>query len=125
MGLTVYSKHDTPPRYAVDTLDRLPWLHRCQRLVYWGDLDAEGFAILHRLRHLFAAVESMLMSPADVDRWAHPGVPDPGDYATDLPLLSTEESKARRALFMHGMIRIEQERIPWDAALEALDERLR
>lgn len=111
--------------YAVGLLDRLPWLHRCQRLVYWGDLDAEGFAILHRLRHHFAAVESVLMSPADVDRWAYLGVPDPGDYATDLPLLSTEESNARRALLMQGKIRIEQERIPWDSALEALDERLR
>ncbi|MDN6100566.1 MAG: DUF2220 family protein [Corynebacterium flavescens] len=111
--------------YAVGMLDRLPWLHRCHRLVYWGDLDAEGFAILHRLRHHFPTVESVLMSPADVDRWAHLGVPDPGNYATDLPLLSSEESDARRALLMHGKIRIEQERIPWDAALEALDERLR
>ena len=108
--------------YAVGSLDRLPWLHRCDRLVYWGDLDAEGFAILHRLRSSFAMVESVMMSPSDVNRWAHLGVPDPGDATTVLPLLTPSESDARRALLTRGKIRIEQERIPWDTAHKTLDE---
>ena len=108
--------------YAVGSLDRLPWLRRCERLVYWGDLDAEGFAILHRLRNSFGTVESVMMSPADVTRWAHLGVPDPGDSTTVLPLLTPSESDARRALLTKGKIRIEQERIPWDTAHRTLSE---
>ncbi len=111
--------------YAVDLLDHLPWLHRCQRIFYWGDLDADGFGILHRLRSRFADVESLLMSATDVRRWAHLGVPDPGDSTTALPLLTTAEADARRALLTQGDIRIEQERIPWDVAHSTLDERLR
>lgn len=110
--------------YAVGLLDQLPWLHRCERLVYWGDLDAEGFAILHRLRSSFDTVESVMMSPSDVNRWAHLGVPDPGDPTTFLPLLTPSESDARRALLTNGKIRIEQERIPWDTAHRTLNEAL-
>lgn len=35
--------------YAVDRLGRIPWI-RDGRIVYWGDLDSNGFAILNRLR---------------------------------------------------------------------------
>ena len=111
--------------YAVDVLDHLPWLHRCQRILYWGDLDADGFGILHRLRSRFNNVESLMMSSADVHRWAHLGVPDPGDSATALPLLTATEADARRALLTQGDIRIEQERIPWNVAHSTLDELVR
>ena len=111
--------------YAVDLLDHLPWLHRCQRILYWGDLDADGFGILHRLRSRFDDVESLMMSPTDVHRWAHLGVADPGDSTTALPLLTPAEADARRALLTQGDIRIEQERIPWDVAHSVLDEQLR
>lgn len=106
--------------YAVGLLDQLPWLHRCQRIIYWGDLDADGFAILNRLRSKFTDVESILMSPADVERWGHLGVPDPGDFSKVLPLLTQSESNARQALVTLGAIRIEQERIPWDVAVSTL-----
>ncbi|MFP7365565.1 DUF2220 family protein [Corynebacterium callunae] len=108
--------------YALGQLSRLPWLHRCDRILYWGDLDSDGFAILHQLRSSFTTVESVMMSPADVHRWAHLGVPDPGNFTTVLPLLSPAESDARQALLTSGKIRIEQERIPWDIALNMLNE---
>lgn len=110
--------------YAVGILDKLPWLHLCENILYWGDLDADGFAILHRLRSSFNDVESVMMSPNDVNRWAHLGVPDPGDSSTILSSLTHSELDARRALLTHGNIRIEQERIPWDIALSTLDRKI-
>lgn len=111
--------------YGVGRLAHLSWLNACSRILYWGDLDAEGFAILHKLRCSFPNVESVLMSPAEVSRWTHLGVPDPGDSTIALPTLTREESEARRLLLTNNDIRIEQERIPWDAALLALDQTIR
>lgn len=107
--------------YALGQLNQLPWLHRCDRILYWGDLDADGFAILHQLRSSFNTVESVMMSPEDVHRWTHLGVPNPGSSTTLLPLLTSAESEARQALLTCGKIRIEQERIPWDIALSTLN----
>jgi hypothetical protein len=89
--------------------------------LYWGDLDADGFAILHRLRSSFESVDSVMMSPTDAARWSYLGVPDPGDSTSVLPLLTQSESDARRALLTNGNIRIEQERIPWGVALKAIN----
>jgi hypothetical protein len=41
-------------------LAHLPWLHS-NRVLYWGDIDAAGFAILSQLRERVPHVESVLM----------------------------------------------------------------
>ena len=46
--------------YGFESLRRARWLSRC-RLLYWGDIDTHGFAILDELRALFDRVESFLM----------------------------------------------------------------
>ena len=46
--------------YAVNVLERLGWLADLD-LVYWGDVDTHGFAILNRLRHRFPRARSILM----------------------------------------------------------------
>ena len=38
--------------YAVPVLEPLGWLFG-RDVVYWGDIDTHGFAILHRLRRRF------------------------------------------------------------------------
>ncbi|QGQ25767.1 hypothetical protein F1728_25200 [Gimesia benthica] len=45
---------------AVTRLEDLSCLSRNQ-LIYWGDLDVEGFQILSRLRNLFPHVRSVMM----------------------------------------------------------------
>lgn len=45
---------------AVNRLERIRWLNS-NRLLYWGDIDAEGFVILSRLRNLFPHAESVMM----------------------------------------------------------------
>ena len=49
--------------YAVDALEPLDWLTGLD-LIYWGDIDTHGFAILNRLRHRFGHARSMLMDRA-------------------------------------------------------------
>ena len=44
----------------MDVLEPLGWLTDLD-LVYWGDIDTHGFAILNRLRHRFGNARSMLM----------------------------------------------------------------
>lgn len=38
--------------YGVETLSTIPWLRKVG-IIYWGDIDTHGFAILDRLRMTF------------------------------------------------------------------------
>jgi hypothetical protein len=49
--------------YAAAKLAPLRWLAG-KNLVYWGDIDTHGFAILNRLRSAFGHARSMLMDRA-------------------------------------------------------------
>ena len=58
--------------YAVPVLEPLGWLAGLD-VVYWGDIDTHGFAILNRLRHHLPHARSMLMDRATLldhrDHW--------------------------------------------------------
>ncbi|KPI04495.1 protein of unknown function DUF2220 [Actinobacteria bacterium OK074] len=111
--------------YAVTQLASLPWLHN-MRVIYWGDLDTHGFAILNRLRNHFPHTESMLMDRSTLtahrDHWARETVPT----HEHLELLSVDEADLYRSLvddeFGH-FIRLEQERIHFSALESALSEK--
>lgn len=99
--------------YAVTRLSALTWL-RDVRLVYWGDLDTHGFAILDRLRRTFPHTESALMT-RDVllshrDQWVKEASPT----HERLDTLTHEETDLYESLkggdFGHN-VRLEQERV--------------
>ncbi|MFN2381448.1 MAG: Wadjet anti-phage system protein JetD domain-containing protein, partial [Guyparkeria sp.] len=46
--------------YGLDRLASIPWLP-AEGLIYWGDIDTHGFAILNRLRHHIPSARSLLM----------------------------------------------------------------
>lgn len=106
--------------YAVGRLARIPWI-RTGRVVYWGDLDSHGFAILHALRSGCADVTSVLMDESTLlahrDLWVPERQPARGTY----PTLTAGESRALDTIRSEGDVRLEQERIPWSLALEVLD----
>lgn len=58
--------------FDVDSAGRLPWLADAE-VLYWGDIDTRGFAILDRLRAWFPQARSVLMDRetllAHRDRW--------------------------------------------------------
>jgi len=101
---------------VADRLRNIPWLS-ATHVLYWGDLDSHGFAILNELRsHLQA--ESMLMDEetllAHRDLW----VPEPKPAVGTYPLLSSDEERVLARLRTEGSPRLEQERIPWEFAMQ-------
>lgn len=105
--------------YAVDNVARLAWVHRA-RVIYWGDLDSHGFAILSRLRKHLPGVESVLMDEGTLmdhkDLW----VAEPKPHSGEFPELTGTEARALARLRAEGDARLEQERIPWSTALGRL-----
>jgi len=123
-------------RAATWLLGDVPWIRQAEHLLYWGDLDAEGFEILHHLRTSLAepsadglparAVTSILMDGEALRRYRALGVARdkygeplrPG--ATRLPALTESERTAYYELTTAGDVpvrRVEQERIPLADAL--------
>nr|WP_163227818.1 Wadjet anti-phage system protein JetD domain-containing protein [Bifidobacterium choloepi] len=131
---------------ASGLLPQVPWLqgardgvdaatgddeHRRPLLVYWGDMDEAGYEIVANLRRRgLESVRTILMDPAswqayakwgtDIDRRGEKlrpsGRPAPeeltGDERAVWQLIRHED---------HGVTRIEQERIPNSAVVDALE----
>jgi hypothetical protein len=95
--------------FQVELLRELPWLHQCV-IWYWGDLDAQGFQILARLRALFPHVVSLMMDAATYDAFhdfAVRGTPCP---VAELSGLTPDEQTLFDTL-ARANLRLEQERI--------------
>jgi len=97
---------------------------RAAECTYWGDLDTHGFAILSRARLKLTQMESALMDEATLlghrDLWVSE---NPQYAAAELPLLTPTEQAVYGGLKQQrwGMnVRLEQERIPWAYAWDAL-----
>jgi hypothetical protein len=108
--------------YAVPVLEPLGWLAGLE-VVYWGDIDTHGFAILNRLRHHLPHARSMLMDRATLlghrDQWAT----EPCPTGAALDRLDPAESVLYADLIANtyaGSVRLEQERISFSAVEEAV-----
>jgi hypothetical protein len=95
-------------------------------VVYWGDIDTHGFAILNRLRHHLPHARSMLHGPS------HPaGTPGPLDHRAvpnrlNLDRLDQAESALYADLISDSYapsVRLEQERISFSSIEKALADR--
>ena len=111
-------------------LAELPWMHTA-RVVYWGDLDRAGLAILARARAAVPALESVLMDSDTLARHRWLAVTDPTSTPRPGPGLTSEEQATYAALVssdridrVPGPLRLEQERLPADAVIAVLSERL-
>jgi hypothetical protein len=110
--------------YAVEALGQLSWLRDVPLLLYWGDIDTHGFAILNRLRSYVPQVRSLMMDDAAVlQSFVDLVGEEPRQAgAEDLPLLTAQERRLYQCLRGNGDLpamqgrRLEQERIAWDFA---------
>lgn len=116
---------------AAALLANVPWIRAADHVVYWGDIDADGYTILDQLRATLAKpapdgapakpVTSILMDATDLHHYAQHGVnhdkagrpikPSP----TTLPHLTEAETTAYNTIATAGPTpfrRIEQEAIP-------------
>ncbi|TFC00498.1 Wadjet anti-phage system protein JetD domain-containing protein [Cryobacterium mannosilyticum] len=106
--------------YAAPRLGRIPWI-RSGRIIYWGDLDSDGFAILHALRSHCADVTSVLMDEKTLLAYRDLWVPEPKAAAGTYSTLTAGEQRVLERIRSEGNVRLEQERIPWEVALELLE----
>ncbi|MFA1537844.1 Wadjet anti-phage system protein JetD domain-containing protein [Actinomadura monticuli] len=126
---------------AASLLANVPWIRAADHIVYWGDIDADGYAILDGFRAALAKpapdgappkpVTSILMDAADLHRYAQHGVNHdkrgrplkPSEE--NLPHLTEAEATAYDTVATAGPTpfrRIEQEAIPLvHAATRLLD----
>lgn len=108
--------------FDVDKVGRLPWLAGAD-VVYWGDIDTHGFAILDRLRAWLPQTRSVLMDRrtllAHRDRWGREDRPT----TAQLSRLRAEEAGLYAELVIDSLgerVRLEQERIDWSWAATEL-----
>jgi len=101
--------------FEVDNVGRLRWLGDAD-VLYWGDIDTHGFAILDRLRAWLPRARSVLMDRetllAHRDRW----VSEDSPTKSTLTRLTPDERDLYVELVEEGLgegVRLEQERIDW------------
>ena len=112
--------------YGLDVLAPVEWLHR-SRLVYWGDIDTHGFAILARLRAYFPEVESILMDETTLLAHRHLWVDEKQPVLGKLQRLTDAESRLFDDLKGNRFgdrVRLEQERISYSSLLTALHDQM-
>ncbi len=102
-------------------LNRIAWL-KTSPLLYFGDVDVEGFEILSRFRRIFPHAESMQMHSEILSRYRRLCIsgtgtqPEPPTGLTDQELAAFHQCAAEN-------LRLEQERIPYPDLAEAFDRR--
>lgn len=108
--------------FGLTTLEAIPWLHE-KEIVYWGDIDTHGFAILSRLRSRFPAVTSLLMDRETLLAHRDQLVSEPTPTAEPQPQLTEAEQSLYRDLIEDRFgyaVRLEQERVRFSLVQRAL-----
>jgi hypothetical protein len=110
--------------YAAPRLEPLHWL-AARELVYWGDIDTHGFAILNRVRRAFRHTRSILMDRATLLAHENQWVREPNPAIEHLDLLLPDEAALYTDLIEDTLgpaVRLEQERISYGAVERAIGE---
>jgi hypothetical protein len=109
--------------YAAGGLGRLPWIRDAEQVVYCGDLDTHGFAILSLVRGQVPQTQSLLMDLptllAHRERWGS----EPSPTRARLAILTAAEQSLYQDLVedVHSpSLRLEQERLDWRWVEESL-----
>ncbi|EEF24518.1 conserved hypothetical protein [Ricinus communis] len=108
---------------AVSLLAEFPWVYG-PKMVYWGDIDTHGYAIMNRARTRFPDLVSVMMDKETFleyrELWVEEAAQAP---EAELPLLTEEEMVVFRGLkdgLWGSQLRLEQERISWEKAINKI-----
>ncbi|MGK5081593.1 DUF3322 domain-containing protein [Janthinobacterium sp. HLX7-2] len=110
--------------YGIDRLADVSWL-RNKDIIYWGDIDTHGFAILDRLRASFPQARSILMDIATLEAhrplWGNEEAHQ--RYTGSLTRLNNDERLLFQMLrddLLGERIRMEQERLGFNWVMAAI-----
>ena len=96
--------------YGVTALYEAKWLVDC-RILYFGDLDTHGLAILSDLRKIYSQTESVMMDVETFMKYRHLAVSEPTQVKR-MPDCLTERELRLLEVLCETKGRLEQERIP-------------
>ncbi|ELS05222.1 hypothetical protein Xen7305DRAFT_00049650 [Xenococcus sp. PCC 7305] len=106
--------------YKTQVLKSVSWLADCP-IFYWGDIDADGFKILHQLRIYFPQTISVMMSQDTFNKFEQFSVEVTSSEPENLSNLTKEEYLLYAHVSREG-IRLEQEHINQNVAIKHLKE---
>lgn len=101
----------------------LPWV-LSRPVLYWGDLDSHGFAILNRVRSVGIDARSVLIDRGTLEAHRDLWVAEPAASRGELSHLTAAEQDVLAVLRAEGDVRLEQERIGWAYAWAVLSEEI-
>jgi len=101
--------------YSVYNLKNVNWLSNLE-LLYWGDIDVQGFEILSQFRSYFPHAKSVGMDRVTFDACFEHDLGTPSTVT--VPLNLTDEEEALYELLKLNNWRLEQEKIPLGIVLE-------
>lgn len=103
---------------GVVMLRRILWLSECE-VIYWGDLDTEGFESLSSIRSHVPHAQTMFMDAQTLSLWRTLASEGTGRKSPKPLHLTASEAEAYREC-CESNLRIEQERIPQAAVIEVV-----
>jgi len=95
--------------YKVENLKNAKWFNEME-LLYWGDLDIQGFEILSQFRSYFPHVKSILMDKLTFEKYFKENKGTPNNISIRLNLTNDEQQLYE--LLKANNWRLEQEKIP-------------
>ncbi|MET3731714.1 Wadjet anti-phage system protein JetD domain-containing protein [Moheibacter stercoris] len=97
--------------YSVYNLKNVHWFDNLE-LLYWGDIDVQGFEILSQFRGYFPQTKSVLMDKQTFDKFFEEDKGTSTNISTKLNL--TNEEQQLYDILKTNNWRLEQEKIPFD-----------
>lgn len=97
--------------YGVLNLKNVEWFHNSD-LLYWGDIDVQGFDILSQFRAYFPHTKSVFMDNETFDTFFENDFGTPADVPVQLNL--TPQEQLLYTTLRKNNWRLEQEKIPFD-----------
>lgn len=95
--------------FSVFNLKNVRWFDNL-KLLYWGDIDVQGFEILSQFRTYFPQTRSVLMDKQTFDKFFENENGTPTNISTKLNL--TDEEQVHYDILKTNNWRLEQEKIP-------------
>lgn len=106
--------------YSVFNLKNVHWFKN-RELLYWGDIDAQGFEILSQFRGYFPRTKSVLMDKQTFDKFFENDNGTPTNIATKLNLTKNEQELYDT--LKKNNWRLEQEKIPFKYVNKYFDKK--